>query len=31
MREAGLRAARMLTWDAAARQMMALMQKVMGT
>ena len=31
MREAGLRAARMLTWDAAAHQMMALMQKVMGT
>jgi glycosyltransferase involved in cell wall biosynthesis len=31
MREAGLRAAGMLTWNAAARQMMALMQKVMGT
>jgi glycosyltransferase involved in cell wall biosynthesis len=31
MREAGLAAARKLTWDAVARQMMALMQKVMGT
>jgi glycosyltransferase involved in cell wall biosynthesis len=30
MREAGLAAARQLTWDGAARQMMTLMQKVIG-
>jgi len=30
MREAGLRAAGMLTWDAAARQMMSLIQKVIA-
>ncbi len=31
MREAGLAAARKLTWDAAARQMMSLIQKVVAS